>query len=413
MNNTAKVRVLFPEGSSLSARQALTALGGKNYIIDICDPNPMCICRFSKFVHRFFRCPAVGLNPIEYYQFILKLLVGENYDVLLPVHEQAFLFSRFYEELSKYTRLAVSNFGDFSQVQSKVGFMKLLKKLDIPHPESAFVKSTEELRHLSQFPCYVKEPYGTAGHGTWKVESCQELDRIIPILQSDGYLDGNEELLIQSAQTGILCVTQALFNRGQLIGASCYKLCAEGIGGSASAKVSVKHSSVIRHLQKIGDNLHWHGCIMLDYIYDEKSGIPFYIEANPRLGETMNATLSGFNLAETLIRLSMDRLGSSSISVRYGIHTHSLMAILLGIADVGGGRIKILSEMVKATFKRGCYQNSMEVLTNPKYDWLSVIPILITGLQLLLNPNAANQISSKAIHNYSLSHEAVTAIQNT
>src|SRR5215470_19881773 len=100
MPSSRSLRILFPEGSSLSAREALSALGQLGYMIDICDPNPLCVCRFSRFVHTFHRCPSWGTHPLAYLDFLRDLLKRERYDVLLPVHEQAFLFARFHEDLS-------------------------------------------------------------------------------------------------------------------------------------------------------------------------------------------------------------------------------------------------------------------------------------------------------------------------
>ena len=59
---TETIRVLLSEGSSLSARHTISALGRRGYILDICDPNPLCLGRFSKFVRSFYRSPALGTD---------------------------------------------------------------------------------------------------------------------------------------------------------------------------------------------------------------------------------------------------------------------------------------------------------------------------------------------------------------
>src|SRR5215472_2904614 len=82
------IRVLLSEGSSLSARQAIWALGLKGYVIDVCDPNPICLGRFSRFVRKLHRSPRSSADPLGYWEFVLVLLRREKYDVLLPVHEQ-------------------------------------------------------------------------------------------------------------------------------------------------------------------------------------------------------------------------------------------------------------------------------------------------------------------------------------
>ena len=60
----SSIRILLSEGSRLSARQTITALGRCGYTLDVCDPNPLCISRFSRFVRRYYRYPAVGTDPL-------------------------------------------------------------------------------------------------------------------------------------------------------------------------------------------------------------------------------------------------------------------------------------------------------------------------------------------------------------
>src|SRR6266700_2872206 len=121
----ASIRILLSEGSSLSARQTITALSRCGYTLDVCDPNPLCISRFSRFVSRFYRCPAVGTDPTGYLVFVLNHLTREPYDVLLPVHEQAFLFAKVRDRLSAGVCVALATFDAFLQVQGKVAFARL------------------------------------------------------------------------------------------------------------------------------------------------------------------------------------------------------------------------------------------------------------------------------------------------
>lgn len=404
------ITALFPEGSSLTARQALTALGEKGYRVDICDPNPYCICRFSKFTNKVYKCPPLGIDPAGYYRFISRLIRKNHYDVLLPIHEQAFLFSKKSSALLKDVHLAISQFSGFEVLQSKLEFARLLERLDIPQPAPQFVKTEGELKKIA-FPYYAKCPYGTAGKGTWLIDHANKRTEVTAFLQSKGYLNGDSELLVQEAVRGVLCVIQSLFNHGELVGAHSYRLCSEGVGGSASAKIGVDHPAVKDYLKKVGKTLHWHGCLMLDYIYDEASASPFFIEANPRLGETMNATLSGFNIAENLIKLSIGELPAVSIKTRPGVKTHSLIAILLGMASKGANRRRLIQEGFKAIFKRGKYRHSREVLTNVKDDWLSFIPLVFTIFQLLLKPGSAIGLASHAIDAYAISDNAVAQIR--
>src|SRR6478672_7809486 len=89
-----RLRVLLSEGSSTSAREALTVLARKGHEVEICDPDAHCLARFSRLSARFHRCPPLRDDPAGYLAFIEDLLSRRGFDVLLPIHEQGFLFAR-------------------------------------------------------------------------------------------------------------------------------------------------------------------------------------------------------------------------------------------------------------------------------------------------------------------------------
>jgi hypothetical protein len=59
-----------------------------------------------------------------------------------------------------------------------------------------------------------------------------------------------------------------------------------------AAKRGVSRPLVREHLEAIGSHLAWHGSVNVDYLLAD-SGVPRYIDANPRPVEPMNAAFSG------------------------------------------------------------------------------------------------------------------------
>src|SRR3954466_858499 len=112
-HGSKQLRVLLSEGSSTSAREAITALGLAGHIVEICDPSPVCLCRFSRFVSKFHRCPGLRDDPAGYLAFIERLLTERKFDVLLPIHEQGFLFARVRERLEARIGLALPDFQNY------------------------------------------------------------------------------------------------------------------------------------------------------------------------------------------------------------------------------------------------------------------------------------------------------------
>jgi predicted ATP-grasp superfamily ATP-dependent carboligase len=406
------VSILLSEGSSLSARQAVTALGPLGYRIGVCDPDSACIGRFSAFVRRFYRCPTWSRNPQDYLNFILGRLEKDSYDVLLPVHEQAFLFSAAKDRLASKVGIAITEFSNFTLLQSKAAFARLLADLGLPYPGTSFVNSRSQLEGMSHFPYYVKTPYSTAGSGVWRIDNAEDRAAAMTALKKQGLFDGKTDVLVQDVAAGILSQAQAVFEHGRLVASHCTCQQAEGIGGSQSARLSVDHSVVRRHLEILGRHLGWHGALALDYLFDPSTGEPSYIEANPRLVEPMNAVMSGVNLPEILVRLSLgESLAAEPVRIGlFGVRTHSLLATLLGLADRGESRLRLITEAFRAILKRGPYACSMEDLTPVTIDWQSFIPLAFVGVQLLINQARAKQIAGHAVSTYALTQEAAEEI---
>ena len=404
--------LLLSEGSSLSARQAITALGPLGYRIDVCDSNPMCIGRFSRFVRHFTRCPVWAADPAAYLDFILARLGQAHYDVLLPVHEQAFLFAAARERLAARAGLALADFQSFLLLQSKAAFARLLDELRLPQPPTRFVHTRAELEALADFPFYVKAPYSTAGSGVWKVDDVPTRGAALDALDERGLLDGRTEIVVQGLASGAQGQAQAVFEHGRLIAAHCTTQLAEGIGGSQSARLSIDHPLVRAHLSILGERLRWHGALALDYLFEPASGQPCYIEANPRLVEPMNAALSGVNLADILVRLSLgETFAGKPIQLGHpGVRTHSLLATLLGTAARERSRRAVIGEASRMIGRQGAYQNSREDLTPLGTDPLSAVPLAVVGVQLLVDPARAAGISRQAISTYAMTQATVETI---
>ena len=139
------LRILFSEGSSLTAREFLSVLGPAGHHIQIVNPNPLCICRFSRWTRRVHPTPAPGLDPMGYVEAVNALLSGGQFDVLLPTHEQAWLFAAGRSLLKPSAPVAVASEEAFSQVESKIKFARLLDDAGLPQPKWGLVNSDDEL----------------------------------------------------------------------------------------------------------------------------------------------------------------------------------------------------------------------------------------------------------------------------
>ena len=402
-------KILLSEGSSLSARQTLTILGLSGYSVGVCDPNPWCVSRFSSFAKRFYRCPAFNDQPLDYVRFVAGVALQDGYRVLIPVHEQAYLLAKYKHLIS--TPMALADFPAFQKVQGKVAFAQVLQTLSLPQPAFQIVDDLSQVRDCSEFPFYLKTNFGTAGNGVWRIDNVVIRNQVIEKMISEDIARENK-LMIQRQADGHLCQVQAIFNQGQLWALHCTQTRGTSLGGGHSARTSVDHPVVCEHVRVLGDYLGWHGPIALDYIYDESAAQPYYLEANPRLVEPMNAYLSGINFLELAIQAAL-RIGGpvdQPLLGKPGVRSHSLMAILLGLANEGSPRRDLIRAIIQSIKNQGIFNDSQEDLMPLSLDLVSTIPFLVVLTQLLINPQRANKIAKQSIDSYSLQASTISSL---
>lgn len=395
-------RVLISEGSSLSARETITALGIAGHRIGVCDSDWLCLGRFSRFVTDFYRCPPLRKDPWAYLDFVLAIAAEGRWDVLFPTHEQAFLFSRERARIPPGIALAVADFRSFLQVQGKAALVKTLSRLSVPQPTSRVIRTQKELESESRFPFYLKANYATASTAVWRIHTVEELKSKSSELALQGLLDGHEEFVVQEPAQGTLERVQAVFDHGTLVAIHGYRQMLEGLGGGDIARLSISRPAVRGYVERLGEELRWHGALSLDYIFREDGQVPLFIDANPRLVEPMNAAFSGVNLADILVRISTGQVIAAEEPVAREVRTHMLLLALLTAAAARRRRLDIPLELLRAMTGRGFYANSREELLPVQIDFKCVVPLVYALLRLLVRPASATALSAGSIASYSL-----------
>jgi predicted ATP-grasp superfamily ATP-dependent carboligase len=404
------LRVLVSEGSSTSAREAVTILGLCGHIVEVCDPDPYCLARFSRFVQKFHRCLGLRDDPAGFLRFVEQLLVAQHFDVLLPTHEQGFLFARVRQRLEKQVGLALPDFENYRIAHSKAGFSRLLDRLGLLQPATEIVQSEDGLRGAVRFPCVIKTSVGTASRGVWFARNQSDLEGALHDLRaSDAFAD---EVLVQDFIEGAIEKAQAVFCRGELLGFHAYRQIAAGAGGGEAIKQSVRRLDVRAHLAAIGAKLAWHGALSVDYISPEEGTAPLLIDCNPRLVEPMSAYLAGLDLVELLLRISLGETPAAAPESRIGVRTHLAMQALLGSAARDGTRRGIVRECWRLLRGGGPYAGSTEELTPVRLDWISAVPLAAIATALLVAPKLALPLARKGWGTHLLDIASVRLIAN-
>ena len=406
---TPKPKILLSEGSSLSSREAITALGLAGHRVELVSSNPLCLGRFSRFVSRVHRAPASGADPDGYLAAVIDIAGTAHIDALIPVHEQAYLFAAARKQLPAGLGIALADFEAFEQVQSKAGFAALLTRLGVPQPSTDIVRSADEFAAARAYPFFVKAAFGTASAGVWRVADAHQREALLLQLeQQHAFADG---VLVQAAVTGALERTQAVFDHGRLVASHIYRQVVEGPGGGDVLKISVVNAAVRATVARIGEALAWHGALSFDYILDDATRTPHFIDANPRLVEPMNAWLSGVDLPGALLLISLGEQPPTQPAGREGVLTRLGLMGLLDAARQRSRRRDILREIGLLAFNSGRYRGAREELVPLLTDPWCAVPLGLVAARLLRNPAAAARFSDTTVAAYSLTPQAVRRLR--
>ena len=403
------LRVLLSEGSSTSAREAVTILGLTGHHVEVCDPSPYALARYSRFVAKFHRCPPLRADPDRYLAFVEQLMASRPFDVLLPIHEQGLLFARVRKRLPSAVGLALPAFENYRAAHSKAGFSRLLSALRLPQPATRIVTSERGLREAARLPAVIKTSIGTASRGVFIVRNADDLDQAVRALTAGDAFPG--EVLVQEWIDGAIEKAQSVFCRGQLLGFHAYRQVAAGVGGGEAIKASVSRPTVRTMLAAIGERLAWHGALSIDYLMPERDPTPRLIDCNPRLVEPMSAYLAGTDLVGLLLEVSRGETPAALPESRTGLRTHLAMQALLGVAARGGTRRDLFREAWRLFRHRGPYAGSREELTPVASDLRSGVPLAMTTALLLARPKSAASLARSGFGAHLLSRDTIRRIE--
>lgn len=404
------MKILMTDGTSSSARQSLYGLGG-GHEIDVCAPSALCQCRFSSRVRRWRRCPPLGSQPEAYLAFLVRQIRRGGYDLLLPTHEEVYLLSKFRDDFAPRVGLAVPPFAAMRKMMGKIEFAHTMDSLSLPTPPSTAVSLGTGGAAYDRYPFYLKLNYATAGLGVRLIRGPHEWQKAMDDFRRTGLLEsGANRALVQQPATGAPCVVQAVFQEGRMCAAHCAEVLALGVGGGAMVRVGVRHADVVEHVRQLGHSLQWHGAMFLEYLYDDTAQRPCYIECNPRIGEPVNAQLSGVNLVDLLARISRGERIDEGQEPVIGVRSYVGFIQLIAAAIEGASRGELWRLWRSMRRGDGIYRDAANEMTRPTEDPLSRIPATFVINQLLFRPSSAIRLVEGTVNNYSLPAAAVRAI---
>jgi predicted ATP-grasp superfamily ATP-dependent carboligase len=258
----------------------------------IVDPD-FCIGRFSRFVRKYYKCPALT-DPEAFVSFLERLAIDKGLTgwIIYPTSDRAvFVLSRFRSQLSKYYLIPTPDWEITKFAYDKKLTCQLAQQANVPAPETFFPQSVEQLRELSlDFPVILKP--------TIK-------ENFFPFTKLKALKANNEEELIRGYKymNSIIDASEIMIQ--ELIRGgpnNLYSFCSLFRDGVAKGKLIAKRQR--QHPMEFGNattfaftceipeiegfsirllkEMKYYGLSEVEFMYDDKDGEYKLLEVNPR-----------------------------------------------------------------------------------------------------------------------------------
>jgi predicted ATP-grasp superfamily ATP-dependent carboligase len=315
--------VIVTNARNRIAYNVVRSLGRRGIAVHTADFVPRSMSFASRYSKGHFIYPSPFRDPEGFVRRLAEQIAWLNAKVLIPVFEETFLIAKHKERLSATVSMVVPDYSQILFAHNKRDWEPLARRLEIPVPASY---SPEELRCGGvgdlRYPAFIKPKQGGGAWGIQEVPSAQILQEL---LAQESYVGKAwDRFFVQEKIAGHTHCVAMLFNKGQLRASVGYRQLRDypAKGGQATLRVSVRHEMAEQSLQRLLEELQWHGPCQADFMVDERTGVAYLIDINPRLwGSLTQAIAADVDFPYLIYRLACDGDIAPVTSFKTGVVT--------------------------------------------------------------------------------------------
>jgi len=205
------------------------------------------------------------------------------------------------------------------KIRDKMKFFQELKRLGIPHPETAIAENYEEVREKSKdigYPVLVKSSRGFGGVGIRKAQNPKELeqafrdaslfDEKVLIQKHISGTPASASLISSANGTITLTLNEQLLGVDEVSQEEPFGYCGNVVPLLASRAVTDKCKDIVEriamHFGLVGSN-------GIDLVIS-KEGIPYVVEVNPRFQGTLECVerVLGINVVKAHVKACLEEI---------------------------------------------------------------------------------------------------------
>ena len=323
-------RILVTGSGTFFAARLIHDLGRRGAVITAADSLRISAGKTSRFVSHRLRLPVLGTDPGGYLEAIIDELRRRPYDLLLPMFEESLLLAEYQAEIQSHARLFLPAFPSMLTLHHKPSLDGLCTTLGLPTPPTLVLRNAGDLRPVPQtlgFPVVLKLPAGNNAVGRTYCNDAATLKREFSRLAEQQESRSGELPFVQKKIDGEMICTLCFCWQGRNLAQVIYRSSRTfpESGGTAAHRESIHHPQISQIAERLVAATRWSGFLGLDFLLENKTGIPYVIDANTRANPAIHlGFLCGLDWSSIILDLIAGHTPAVQ-TARAGVHAHNLL----------------------------------------------------------------------------------------
>ena len=304
-----KLNVLVVDGSG---KQSLPMIRGLKEIgchVTVLCASKLDTCYCSSVPDEKILKPGISPQSQDYIEYILSLIEGNKYDVVMPIGEKSTdMLTQHENELSKYVKLACAPREVYIKAFNKQITFDTAMDIGIPCPYTRRSDQTiEDYLEKAKFPIIIKPRQGLGSIGFHKFETEKEFREWL----EDPKFDVNEYVVQEFVNFDKRVGTNLFVDQH---GNICTAYAVDVLrwfpldAGAGVLIQTVEAHEALDYAGKLLKVLGWRGFANVAFMIDKETGNPVLLEINGRIPASIRMSyLCGFNISRQFIEMIYDK----------------------------------------------------------------------------------------------------------
>jgi predicted ATP-grasp superfamily ATP-dependent carboligase len=309
------MRVLITDAHDRKALAAVRSLGRLGRHVWVAGTSRLDQAFYSRYCGRRILHPDPRADWGGFADILLSTVRNGRCSAWLPMSDHTtVLAARHRDELDGCVGLAVPGIEAVELAKDKPRLLELAARLKLRVPATFPCETVEEALAAGRrvgFPCIVKPQQGAGAVGVHLVRGPEELRRVWKAAPrpADPVYDYSR-LMVQEFVPGAGHSVSALLDHGRPVAAFSQKRVAAvaPLGGLNAVAVSTHEPALRDRALELLQALSWHGPSQVQFIMDERDGLPTLMEVNGRFWGSLDlAARAGVDFVRLAHRMALGR----------------------------------------------------------------------------------------------------------